>query len=529
LSSSISFSDLSLAFRFACSIPLILRDPVGAEEALRVLRHRREHREDDFLKLALRSIYQNPQSPYLRLLKHAGCDFESLKKIVRREGLEGALDQLLRQGVYLTIDELKGREKVRRGSLEFSLSFRQLLNPATMPFLPVHTGGSTGPNTAFFTNRKYVRERTVIHFLTLRARKGLEWDQAIWGIPGHTDLLRVIELAGFGRPPKRWFSQVDPKSSELHPRYKWSAAVLTEAARLTGVGIPRPEYVPLSDPRPIVCWLKGVLDRGGIPHMTTFVTPALKICLSALDNGIDISGTQMTVGGEPLKESHIRLFRKTGCQVVPRFLAVECGYIAYGCLRPSTSDDLHFFNDMLAAIQACDLAAETGLTPKAILLTSLRPSAPIVLFNTSLGDEAELKERECGCELGKLGWTKHLSAARSLKRVTCGGMTVPIADIIAILERVLPVQFGGTAQDYQLVEREDESGALTLKLLVSPGVGLVDEREVLNTFLEALGSTSDALKVMSLQWKHSLVLSVERKPPLTTAVGKTLPFTRERG
>ena len=115
LDSLISFQDMVAGARLLWKLPSFLRHPVTLEEARTTLRRRLENREADFLSLVKRAIYQNPGSPYRQLLDHAGCEYGDLEKLVRHNGLEGTLRILLRQGVYLMIDEFKGRRAVVRG------------------------------------------------------------------------------------------------------------------------------------------------------------------------------------------------------------------------------------------------------------------------------------------------------------------------------------------------------------------------------------------------------------------------------
>src|SRR5262245_20919590 len=94
--------DLRVGAGFLSRLPGYFRRPVGPAEARATLRRRMEHREADFLLMALRGIYDNPASPYRELLALAGCDYADLERLVSKEGLEGALETLLRHGVYLT-------------------------------------------------------------------------------------------------------------------------------------------------------------------------------------------------------------------------------------------------------------------------------------------------------------------------------------------------------------------------------------------------------------------------------------------
>lgn len=106
---------LLAGLRFVSQVPGFLGHPLTDAEARGWSRRQREHRETAFLALARQAIYEHPESPYRLLLRHAGCEPGDLTALVAREGLEAALHALLRQGVYLTVAELKGRVPVTRG------------------------------------------------------------------------------------------------------------------------------------------------------------------------------------------------------------------------------------------------------------------------------------------------------------------------------------------------------------------------------------------------------------------------------
>jgi hypothetical protein len=101
--------DLAMALRLLSSLPGYLRHPLALDEALGSLRQRLERREPDFLDLARATIFANPASPYRALLRHAGCEYGDLERLVRQDGVEGALRVLHREGLYLTVEEFKGR------------------------------------------------------------------------------------------------------------------------------------------------------------------------------------------------------------------------------------------------------------------------------------------------------------------------------------------------------------------------------------------------------------------------------------
>ena len=59
-------------------------------------------REAAFLRTLERAVFSYPQSPYLQLFRHAGCELEDVHNLVARDGLEEALRTLL-EAVWLRI------------------------------------------------------------------------------------------------------------------------------------------------------------------------------------------------------------------------------------------------------------------------------------------------------------------------------------------------------------------------------------------------------------------------------------------
>ena len=93
-----------------------LRTPLTLPESRAILRQRLENRGTDFLALTKQAIFGNRRSPYRALLRLAGCEYGDLERLVHLDGVEGALRVLLRRGVYLTVDEFKGKRPVVRGT-----------------------------------------------------------------------------------------------------------------------------------------------------------------------------------------------------------------------------------------------------------------------------------------------------------------------------------------------------------------------------------------------------------------------------
>lgn len=509
-----------LGTRLVWNLPSFLKAPIHPEQAKTIIKKRLEERSNSFLCLVKGCVYNQPQSPYLKLLKMAGCEYGDLERLVHREGLDGALHRLFKEGIYLTSQEFNGRKKVQRGTTEFEINPVALMNPLGRKHIPVRSSGSRSNGTPVMMDLAYIRDCAVSTILYLEARNSIDSAKANWEVPGGFALFRLLSLNCSGQAPAHWFSQLDPQAQNLNFRYKASGWILKIAGFVTRSAMPSPQYVSLEDPLPIVHWMQDCVRNGTTPHLFTFSSSAVRLSRRALDAGIDLLGTQITMAGEPITEARLNTVRSSGAEAMPAMGSAECGHIGYGCLSPYAPDDLHFLEDLHAVIQPGEVPEMVGIKSRSLLLTSLRPLSPLFMLNVSLGDQAELVNRKCGCPLGEIGLNTHYQYIRSYEKLTSGGMAFFDSDVVRILEEVLPDRFGGAPTDYQLQENEDQEGRPSLKLVVHPRIGTLKDDEIKQTFLKAIATGPGAEKLTSLIWSTGDMLHVERNLPRTTATGK---------
>jgi hypothetical protein len=507
-------------------LPGYLCHPLSVEEARAVLRRRLARREADFLALLRRIFQAGPADPYRQLLALAGCEEMDLVALAQREGVEHVLRTLYRHGVYLTADEFRGRRPVTRGTWTVATAPGQLRNQGIGTHLVVQSSGNRSPGTRVPLDLAFMRDCSVNLCLAMHARGDVAWRRGHWQAPGGVVMARILEYARIGRAPERWYSQID--MAGLPPRYRWSARALRLGGWLAGRRLPAPRHVPLADPLPIARWMHDTVRSGATPHLLTFASSAAALASAAGAAGLDLSGAQFTVGGEPVTEARLAAVRRVGAHAVPIYGTAETDAIGHGCLDPAAPDDVHLLHDLHALIQAGPDGPGRGMPPGALLVTSLRPTAPLVLLNVTLGDHAHLGRRACGCPLDDLGWTTHLASIRSYEKLTAGGMTFLDTDVIRVMEEVLPARFGGGPTDYQVVEDEDGDGRSRLRLLVHPAIGPVEPAAVIDVFLSAVGSGAGAERVMELQWRAAELVSVERDVPMAMPSGKVLHIHHHR-
>jgi hypothetical protein len=285
-----------------------------------------------------------------------------------------------------------------------------------------------------------------------------------------------------------------------------------------GRPLPAPEHLPFGAALELARWLEGQVQRGETPHLHTLTSLAVEVCQRASAAGLSLAGARLTVSGEPLTAARRAAIESAGAWVVGSYASGEAGRISEGCLAPDSPDDSHFYQDHHALVQLGPAEASSELPSGALLLSSIRPTAPLILLNVSTGDQAEVNQRRCGCPLEALGWTTHLRAIRSFEKLTVVGTNFLDLDAIRLLEEELPSRFGGGPTDYQLVEQEtDDTAQVRLRLLVHPQVGPLDGRAVSTAFLDGLAR----LNARAIEkWRQTEVVQVERRAPLATARGK---------
>ncbi|MBP7149799.1 MAG: hypothetical protein KBD01_19915, partial [Acidobacteria bacterium] len=347
------------------------------------------------------------------------------------------------------------------------------------------------------------------------------WRTATWSLRGTAPLLWY---SGHGTPAARWFVLGDPRALDRRSRFLWSARILVAASRLAGRPLPRPEHAPIDAPLAVLEWLRATLRAGEVPHLWTSPSCVVRLCGAAAERGVDIAGARFTLTGEPVTRARLAVVGRAGGEALPDYGSADSGgSVACGCLAPEAPDDVHLFADLNALVPAVGDALPRG----ALLVSSIRPTAPFVLLNVSMGDRATFSARRCGCPLDDIGWTTHLHTIRSFEKLTAGGITLEDTDIVEILDEVLPRRFGGGPADYQLLEQADEDGQPRLQLLVHPAVGPLDAAAVADAFLGAIATGSESKREMAALWRRAGIPSVVREPPRARAGGKILHLTTD--
>lgn len=512
-------SDALGLFRFASGLAAFLEEPLSVDAAKEWVRERVRARDQAFLDMVGRAVFANPTSPYRKLLVAAGCGLGDVEGLVRREGLDGALGELRRAGVYATFEEFKGQAPAVRGSSTFHFRDEDFDNPLITSHFQSASGGTRGRPSRVKVDLDHIAQSSPPWALWFAAHGWLDRPLVYW-TPTHSGIVNgQLRCAKFGKKVERWFAIVGMGKTKLG----LISEVVHRIAR-RAAGFPKPELVPLDEASKIGEYLVHATERGLRPCLNTYASAAVRISLAMGARGRRLDGVTFLLRGEPLTPARREVIEASGAEVVQTYGFAEGGPVASQCPNSGAApDDVHVYLDAFAVGQRPREAAG-GETVNALLLTSLRPAAPKILLNTEIGDYAVLEERDCGCLFDEVGYRAHLHTIRSFEKLNGEGMTFLAADLHHVLEKALPARFGGTVTDYQLVEREDGRGLVRYSLFVSPEVNAADDRVLAAAFLEELGKLRIQYRFMVSLWSRAELLEVVRQRPLQSARGKTMPF-----
>ncbi|HLF71979.1 MAG TPA: hypothetical protein VI759_07500 [Dehalococcoidia bacterium] len=510
--------------RFVADARRFLREEITPEQARAEIERRLARRVQSFLHVMEDGVYARPKSLYARLLQEANVSFEDLRHLVDQAGVEGALQRLYDAGVYVTNEEMKGRRPIKRGSLEILAQASDFANPfITRRAMRLHSSGSTGTPAptdvdfnGFYDSTLAVAVSLQNHGIYGRPIAGL----SVAGLPG----MWLLWYAKIGTPLEKVFNLLQTGSllgnlSRATTMTKLGVSVVYAAKRHRFV---RPELSRHGQIERAAQWLARKRSEGTPAILRAITTPGVRVCLSAMEQGLDISGSYMRLGGEPFTPGKAQVLASAGVHPLVIYSTNETGEIGDACVTSSALDDLHLLTDRIAVIQR-QRQIGPDASVGALVLSSVVTSGRRLLLNLENGDYATMEQRACGCLLGEIGLTTHLKDIRSHEKLTSGGVTFIGSTLHELIEEILPARFGGTAADYQLVEQEDQ-GITKVNVLVAPSVGVIDEAAVLSTVFEALRAPGPVARVWSEIWSQGETLRVVREKPHETRTAKVLPL-----
>jgi len=519
------FGDLKMFARYAWALRGYLRDPLTADQCRQVVAHQLAVRDESFLTM-IRGIYDHPHSPYRKLLVHAGIEFSDIEHLVRQYGVEGALSDLYEAGVYISLDEFKGRQPIRRHGLYLQVQPKDFDNPSMVSHYLVRTGGSRGGGMPLLINLDLLTHEAVSHSLFVTAFEAENRPMGLWRPlpPAIAGMKNVLRHAKLGKSAERWFTQNRMTLSRGSFKYFLLTNYTIYGSWLWGRPLPSAEYVPLTEAFRVAEWLAMKKREGTPAHLDTTCSSGVRVCLAAKENGLDICGTLFRLGGEPYTRTKAQAVADMNCRAVCHYSTSETGHIGIACAAPEYLDDVHLLRHKLAVIQKKKSVGVDGMGVLALLHTTLLPIFPKIMLNVESGDYGVLSERSCGCPLQELGLKQHLHTIRSYEKLTSEGMGFIGNNLLRVVEEVLPAHFGGHTTDYQFIEEEDQNGLPKVSIVISPRVGKIDQAYLVNMVLESIRSNAGGNRIVADIWQEVKTIRVVRCEPYATSAAKILPL-----
>ncbi len=515
----------SMYWRFASGLRDFLKDRITFDQCRDALAQRLQNREQNFLEAVTASIYRNANSPYLRLLRGVGCEYGDFDRMVLSDGIETALAKLCDVGVYVTLEEFKGNREIVRGSTSFRVEPGDFDAPLKSNILAIKSSATRSSGTRTAYDFEHLTLHAMSRCLTYRIAGADQFPLAMWWptLPagGPKQLLTSTKA---GKVPVQWFAQVSKTGSGPTFRNRALTRYVVYAGRLCGVHWPAPKYTPLDRADDVANWMAKEIGRSGGCCLLTYTSSALRVCQAAKAAGLDMSGARFIVGGEPYTVAKRTEIESVGASCVSIYAFVEAGIVGVGCLHPRSADDTHLMTDSFALIPRRRNVQHSQSSVDSFLFTSILSSAPKVMLNTENGDYGVTYRSNCGCQLEELGLRTCVHTIRGFDKLTAEGMTLVGTDLLRVLEDVLPAKYGGSSSDYQIVEEEDERGRTRMSIIVSPGVGAINEAELIREVLDGLPRGSIAPAV----WSEASTFRVKRASPIMTRGGKLMPLHIQR-
>jgi hypothetical protein len=512
---------LPLYGRFISGLGGFLKTPISYESACATIRTRMERRNHNFLCMVKRCVYGNPGSPYLPLLRDARCEYGDMAAHLATQDLESLLTRLMDAGVWISLDEFKGRAPIRRNEKLYEVQDTDFDNPMVSQGWEFRTGGSTGRPSRALIDLEFLADRSVYEPIMFRMLDLFEVPMALWypKLPASIGLSNSLRYAKVGKALDRWFD-MKLEGRALPVWHSWAFWAIVRMSRFGKISIPWPEPAPLADPGNILDWISATVRRHGRCAFQSNVSGIVRLCRAATERGIDLKGVQFITGSEPLTPSKHAAIQAAHARVFQRYYAVDFGSIAVGCGTAEEIDELHLLSDTIALVSP---PGEDGDGSRPLRLTSILGRGPRVAINVDLGDQANVYQRSCGCPYEALGFHTHLARVRSTTRSTAEGIALQYSELSRIAEEVLPRFLQGSVLDFQWVEDEEpEAGALTrLWLRIAPRLGVIDEEWVKRCILAEIGRRDDAHRFYAQLLGNAGTLKILRENPRTTFAGKT--------
>jgi hypothetical protein len=244
--------------KFAQRLRGFLKNPTTLEETITVIQEQMANREANFLEVLRMNVFSYARSPYIPLFERAGITYDDVEKMLGRQSLEDTLGELYDAGIYVTFEEAKGREPIRRGDLVIPVQAGDFDSPDIDPVMFGQTGGSTGVPTRNRMDLRHIAYQSKYMMLDFETQGILNAPTGFWRgvLPDPSGVANILRMAHMGQPAERWFTPTRIQDTNLSYIYMFLTYMIIIISRINGFRFPprgssrssdRPAFYPSLD------------------------------------------------------------------------------------------------------------------------------------------------------------------------------------------------------------------------------------------------------------------------------------------
>jgi hypothetical protein len=285
-----------------------------------------------------------------------------------------------------------------------------------------------------------------------------------------------------------------------------------------------PEYIKQDD---IISVLNFIRNYPGQLLVVAVTRDIMRLCNLAEKNNLRLSNVIFYWTNEPLTSRRREKMETQGAGIMATYGCREIGHMAFSCPFCSRQQDqYHLSSDIVGLIERQREVA-AGLNIRAFLWTGLLLDLPKIMINVENGDYGRIEKINCPCLYGSLGLGTRLSNIRSFEKLLSEEMAFFGERLGALVEEVLPDEFGGNDFDYQFVQEEDGLGKRQLCLYASPALGQINAEVVRGLIYKYLEKDDCGQGIIAAIRKQSEIIPIRRLKPITTPRGKIWSFYKK--
>jgi hypothetical protein len=266
--------------------------------------------------------------------------------MIAGKGLENSLKALREAGVFVSFEEFKGRKPIVRGGKTLSVEPGDFDNPYLKGHYQSRSGGSTGVGTRVTQDLDHYAAKAPHFLIAGRVHNLLGSPVALWHgvLPDGSGIGVTLTQAKIGNVPIKWFTPIGKQNIKPNIKYNFATNSIVQTARVLGCPFPRPEIVHLDHAHVIARWLEKTIRKYGSCMVRTLTSMAMRVCLAARNNSIDLTGVTFVGGGEPVTPAKVSAILDVGARFVPVYVFLLKEAMSGGGVRGHTITVMSIFS-----------------------------------------------------------------------------------------------------------------------------------------------------------------------------------------